>query len=92
MADKLRERLVKIGVELTEFYPARGYWTHAHQDVLAWTGKAKVPGVAHEVCIGSWDSATECARRGIRSEITPASRACSGHFEIAALPRKKSKS
>lgn len=89
MAEKLRERLLKIGVDLIEFYPARGYWAQTAQDVLLWTGRAKIPGVDRLVHVGCWESATECGRQGIRPEITPAHRSCSGYFEIAAIPRKK---
>lgn len=54
--------LTKAHVLEPVLHPCRGYWTHAHQDVMAWQGYIKIDG--REFQIGSWDSVTACARRG----------------------------
>lgn len=61
MAHKLAEAFSKLlmaglvdpyGVRI---YPARGYWTHAHQDVQKFTGVFRDPANANlEYTFGSW--------------------------------------
>jgi len=61
----LWDEMIRLyGSNVTEpiLYPCRGYWTHAHQDVMAWQGYIGIDG--RDFHIGSWDSVTSCARRG----------------------------
>lgn len=43
-------------------YPAKGYWTHTHQDVMAWTGDVKVNDYPYT--LGSWENMGDCLRFG----------------------------
>lgn len=63
--ERLIERLEAIGMTVERVIPARGYWTHMAQDVMRWQAYVKVPGVHGTVELGSWNTITECARRGI---------------------------
>ena len=52
---------VSVSVDESDLHPARGYWTHKHQDVMAWQGYVLVDGRRYSV--GSWSSITECLRK-----------------------------
>jgi hypothetical protein len=58
--------LVGQPIREPSIYPARGYWTHKHQDVMAWQGHVDVPVDMHRFSysLGSWDTMTACVRRG----------------------------
>lgn len=63
--EKLIGHLEAQGFAVHGIVPARGYWTHAHQDVQRFQARVTFPGQTAEAYVGSWDTITACARRGI---------------------------
>lgn len=63
--EKLIGHLEAQGLTVHKIRPARGYWTHAHQDVQRFQARVTFPGQTEETEVGSWDTITTCARRGI---------------------------
>lgn len=61
---------VLVGAVITwsdiSIYPARGYWTHDHQDVMAWTGYVQNNG--HTFSLGSWNNMSDCLKHGFDIE------------------------
>ncbi len=51
-----------------KLWPARGYWTHSHQDVQRWTGSVEVEGIPFS--LGSWDLTLSDLRKGNRFVIS----------------------
>lgn len=76
------------GSKVTEpiLHPCRGYWTHAHQDVMAWQGYIRIDG--RDFQIGSWDSVTDCARRGFTVVDQRSNDRREVDIEIFANPRR----
>jgi len=75
--EKLCERLTELGyrakvgdrflvVAPTDIHVPRGYWAQNHQDCARWTAQLYRDGVPFY--LESWDSVTDCARRGLDIE------------------------
>jgi hypothetical protein len=61
---KLSELLgQKIEPSDLRLHPAKGYWTHTHQDVMGWQGWIKISGQLVR-SIGSWNNMSDCVRYG----------------------------
>jgi hypothetical protein len=73
--------------------PSRGYWTHRHQDVMAWQGSVAVrlPGSRRTQTfqLGSWDTLTTCTRRGFVLVDQRSEARNEVHFEAYAKPRRR---
>lgn len=63
----------------------RGYWSHAHQDVMRWTVYVTLPHRPEEVQLGSWDSIARCARRDVHLHVSTPDKSISGGYEIHAI-------
>lgn len=83
--DALQE-LTKGEVREPILHVCRGYWTHAHQDVMAWQGYVNING--RDFQIGSWNSVTECARRGFSISDERRNDRREVDYQIFANPRK----
>lgn len=90
--ERMRRLLWDAMIDLTQqpvsepqLYPARGYWTHIKQDVMAWQGNAHVDNILYS--IGSWDSMTQCLRRGFEISDLRGHRNREVEFEIMAKSR-----
>ena len=55
----------ELGLSPEDIIPERGYWTHRHQDVQRWQAYGD-DRRGHSVYMSSWNTMTECVRRGIR--------------------------
>lgn len=67
--DRLSNMLCDYGLAVADgdFTVARGYWAHAHQDVVRWEAALRPVGArtdSHPIIIDSWDSISDCARHG----------------------------
>lgn len=90
------QALTKVRVEHLTLHPCRGYWTHVKQDVMAWQGYADLTSsrggdasVTLTVSIGSWDSLTECERRGFELHDCRGKARTEVDIEVLAKPRGK---
>lgn len=63
--EKLKKLLEAQGFTVHRIEPARGYWTHMHQDCQRFQARLTFPGLQWPETVGSWDTITACARRGI---------------------------
>jgi hypothetical protein len=95
LAIKLAPRLSElVGHEIDpsriKFYPARGYWTHTHQDVMGFTGSYRFSDNSSALfSIGSWDNMTDCIRYGFLLHDERKSYHPEAHFMIEALKRRR---
>lgn len=67
--DKLIGLLEAQGLTVHAIRPARGYWTHAHQDCQRFQARVTFPGKTQDETVGCWDTITTCARRGIEPVV-----------------------
>ena len=97
LARLLQDRLLDLlppGTQVEEpvIDPARGYWTHRHQDVMPWQGSVviRLPDT-HKVqtlTLGSWDTLTACARRGFELVDQRSNKFAEVNFEAYAKPNR----
>lgn len=62
---RLHDLLFAEGFIDISISPNLGYWSHRHQDVCRWQGRAVRVSDMMKVWFTSWSTITECARRGI---------------------------
>ncbi len=85
--EKLIELLEAQGLTVRRVIPARGHWTHLQQDVQRFQAVVRCPGESWDRTLGSWDTITACARRGI-DPIGAVPRGGTDMGEIRAKPKK----
>jgi hypothetical protein len=61
---KVSDMLETLGYRVEFFMLARGYWSHAHQDVMRWEAYAR-DAQGHQWHIGCWETMTKCIKYGI---------------------------
>jgi hypothetical protein len=83
--EKLIELIEAQGLQFHSIHRAKGFWTHMHQDVQRFQVFVTFPGETRETSVGSWDTITTCARRGL--EPIEKDRGCNGG--IRAKPAKR---
>lgn len=63
--------------------PARGYWTHTHQDVMGFQGSIH-PKDGGLYLMGSWNNMTDCLRYGFEIHDGRGKYRAEAHFMLEA--------
>lgn len=60
------------------------------EDCMRWSARVRLPGYTGipPLVLGSFDTITACAKRGLQAEITTPSKSMSGYHEVHANERK----
>lgn len=90
--ERLARKLAPLLSELTgqaidpddfTIIPARGYWTHTHQDVMSFNGHVRPKGGGMYM-LGSWNNMTDCLRYGFEVHDNRKKDRAEAHFMIEA--------
>jgi len=68
VADRVHAHLFDLGFTDIYIKSNLGYWSHEHQDVCRWEGRAVRLSDMRKVFLFSWDKMAECAVRGVTIE------------------------
>jgi hypothetical protein len=82
--DKLENMLIDKGMTVDHFWGATGQWRKSCMDVMRWEANCRRSD-GRRIHIGSWDTMTECVRRGftLDQEKEP--------YEVMAYANEKTK-
>lgn len=82
--DKLHQMICDFGYTIANWIPARGYWTHRHQDVARWQcyvwRKDQHFITDQKTEIICWHTVKECVKCGIKLIET-------GPFSLECVPK-----
>lgn len=82
---KLHRLLAEQGFEVTLWLPTLGYWRQC--DVVRWAAQARHKDYRDPVSLDSWETVSDCARRGIDIEPDKYPRWQYGAFNVYAKSR-----